>query len=390
MAEKLPIKLTEELLEDLQCPVCFNIHKTIPIYQCVQGHVHCKDCHPRLQNCPICRSSIGDTRALMTEKLIASLPDEYLFEKSDNQDCKRTQRHGTKRSKLFSWLTKFGFNTNQNRSKSQIRPLDLNRTGDQIRLPDQNKFEANVTAALSIYRGLKKSYKTNGNLVCLNGTIPVNYRNQNYNIPIEIILWNGYPDIAPLCYVRPTSNMKIKETPIVTSNGKIVMSYLLRWNLDSDILGLIRALRNSFGQFCPLFAKSSKQIKLEADLKTTLEMYPGLKMRTRKEAFPNEREYTVTILEGTIPVPYKNNQYNIPIEIQIFDYNITGLTSRPDCYVKPAPGMIINESDIVDFRGKISLPYLQGWDDDNSDIFTLVQMCIIAFSEKTPLYRNMV
>ena len=39
----------------LECPVCFQTIDSVPIYQCLNGHVVCKDCHPKLENCPICR-----------------------------------------------------------------------------------------------------------------------------------------------------------------------------------------------------------------------------------------------------------------------------------------------------------------------------------------------
>ena len=42
-------------IECLECPVCFQTIDSVPIYQCLNGHVVCKDCHPKLENCPICR-----------------------------------------------------------------------------------------------------------------------------------------------------------------------------------------------------------------------------------------------------------------------------------------------------------------------------------------------
>ena len=48
------IQSAEDIREDLECPVCQVIPKSVPIYQCKAGHIHCKECHPRLQNCPVC------------------------------------------------------------------------------------------------------------------------------------------------------------------------------------------------------------------------------------------------------------------------------------------------------------------------------------------------
>ena len=73
-SEAAGIKSSEDIREDLECPVCFKIPRTTPIYQCEQGHIHCKKCHPRLRDCPICRGSIGNTRNLVAEKIISKLP----------------------------------------------------------------------------------------------------------------------------------------------------------------------------------------------------------------------------------------------------------------------------------------------------------------------------
>ena len=73
------IQSSEELREDLECPVCFVIPKSGPIYQCEAGHIHCKLCHPQLHECPVCRGPIGNMRSLMTEKIIAKLPRKCVF-----------------------------------------------------------------------------------------------------------------------------------------------------------------------------------------------------------------------------------------------------------------------------------------------------------------------
>ena len=47
----------EEYIRDLlECPVCMEIIKSVPVYQCANGHVICKDCIEKLNNCLICRN----------------------------------------------------------------------------------------------------------------------------------------------------------------------------------------------------------------------------------------------------------------------------------------------------------------------------------------------
>ena len=42
------------------------------------------------------------------------------------------------------------------------------------------------------------------------GTIPVPYRGQNYNIPVSLYLLDTHPYHAPLCYVKPTPDMQVR------------------------------------------------------------------------------------------------------------------------------------------------------------------------------------
>ena len=56
MAMKIPN--TEKEI-NLECPVCWSVPKSTPIYQCGNGHLLCKDCKPRLSECPICKTKCG-------------------------------------------------------------------------------------------------------------------------------------------------------------------------------------------------------------------------------------------------------------------------------------------------------------------------------------------
>ena len=54
----------------LECPICLTIPNEGPIYQCESGHILCKDCHPKVKECPQCRCELGITRALQLEKIL--------------------------------------------------------------------------------------------------------------------------------------------------------------------------------------------------------------------------------------------------------------------------------------------------------------------------------
>jgi hypothetical protein len=63
----------EELVSSLNCPVCLEVPKTKPIYQCGNGHLICCHCKPNLAIpfCPTCVMEYTDPpiRCIMAEKI---------------------------------------------------------------------------------------------------------------------------------------------------------------------------------------------------------------------------------------------------------------------------------------------------------------------------------
>ena len=57
----------------LECPLCFETIDSVPIYQCRNGHVVCKNCHPKLETCPICRQLHDGPRNLKLEEMVERL-----------------------------------------------------------------------------------------------------------------------------------------------------------------------------------------------------------------------------------------------------------------------------------------------------------------------------
>lgn len=93
-------------------------------------------------------------------------------------------------------------------------------------------------------------------LICLDGTIPVMFRGATYNIPVGIFISDNHPIEAPLCYVRPTRDMSIKQTQHVDKSGRVYLPYLSDWNKNtSDILSAIQVMQITFGQDCPVYQK---------------------------------------------------------------------------------------------------------------------------------------
>ena len=65
---------TDIFLRDLlECPVCMETIKSVPVYQCANGHVICKGCIAKLNNCPICRNDSELRRSLKLEDIVQRL-----------------------------------------------------------------------------------------------------------------------------------------------------------------------------------------------------------------------------------------------------------------------------------------------------------------------------
>ena len=64
----------EDNIRDLlECPVCTETIKSLPVYQCANGHALCNDCIEKLNNCPICRNDSSLVRSLKLENIVQRL-----------------------------------------------------------------------------------------------------------------------------------------------------------------------------------------------------------------------------------------------------------------------------------------------------------------------------
>jgi len=60
--------LDEDLMKDLECPVCME-YMVPPIKLCTNGHNICKKCRERVQFCPTCRAEFLETRNVVLENI---------------------------------------------------------------------------------------------------------------------------------------------------------------------------------------------------------------------------------------------------------------------------------------------------------------------------------
>ena len=77
----------------LECPVCLEVPKSTPIYQCEKGHIHCQSCHQNLNDCPVCRSKNINNRALVAEQIIANLVQKCQFSRCTKSNVDIIKQH---------------------------------------------------------------------------------------------------------------------------------------------------------------------------------------------------------------------------------------------------------------------------------------------------------
>uniref|UniRef100_M4B5Q1 UEV domain-containing protein n=1 Tax=Hyaloperonospora arabidopsidis (strain Emoy2) TaxID=559515 RepID=M4B5Q1_HYAAE len=93
-------------------------------------------------------------------------------------------------------------------------------------------------------------------LLNLEGTIPIFYRDNQYNIPVELWIVETYPRAPPVCFVRPTADMMVKPGhPHVTSDGFVKIPYTVDWQPDFTLLELVAHMCSIFGNIPPVFRR---------------------------------------------------------------------------------------------------------------------------------------
>ncbi|KAH3737980.1 tumor susceptibility gene 101 protein-like isoform X1 [Dreissena polymorpha] len=141
--------------------------------------------------------------------------------------------------------------------------------------------------------------------------------------------------------------------------------------------------------FDPFLKSSLKKYKhpdvTKTDVLTALTAFGDLRPKFEDFVFNDGITRQLVQLDGTIPVTYKGNVYNIPICIYLMD---THPYNPPIVFVKPTSTMQIKSGRNVDQNGKIDLPYLREWKYPNSDLLGMIQILVIVFGEEPPVYSR--
>ena len=71
---------------------------------------------------------------------------------------------------------------------------------------------------------------TSKELLSLSGTVACQFKGNRYNIPIEIWIQQDHPNVKPLVYVKPTSDMHVSpSSKDVLPDGTLIIPYISKW-----------------------------------------------------------------------------------------------------------------------------------------------------------------
>ena len=126
----------EEYINNLlECPACIAPIRSTPIHQCANGHIVCKNCISKLENCPICRNDSTIARNLVFEQIIESFSAIELANKGPHE-----------KPELQKWRQGFVSATFSNNGPNQALSVQLNiQPNAEITLSvEQGGFEPRV------------------------------------------------------------------------------------------------------------------------------------------------------------------------------------------------------------------------------------------------------
>jgi hypothetical protein len=93
-------------------------------------------------------------------------------------------------------------------------------------------------------------------VVAILGTLPVRYQGNIFNVPVQIVYYDGYPMLPPVVQVVPTPEMMIKPNEFVREDGVVTSDILKRWNSQCNTKALLDDLIAAFSYKMPVFGRT--------------------------------------------------------------------------------------------------------------------------------------
>lgn len=100
-------------------------------------------------------------------------------------------------------------------------------------------------------------------MLCARGTIPIDYANARYNIPVRVYAPSAFPNVPPMCFVTPTADMIVKPNHgCVDANGRVDLTRVMRWDARTGRLSDVAStLSKAFSLEPPLFSKPNAGVQ---------------------------------------------------------------------------------------------------------------------------------
>ena len=64
-------KKVDDMKKQVKCPVCLEVPRKGPVFNCPNGHLVCQEC--KRESCPICRAQMRDNRSLLAIAVIENI-----------------------------------------------------------------------------------------------------------------------------------------------------------------------------------------------------------------------------------------------------------------------------------------------------------------------------
>ncbi|CAL1595510.1 unnamed protein product [Knipowitschia caucasica] len=139
------------------------------------------------------------------------------------------------------------------------------------------------------------SDSTQRDLLKLIGNIPVKYDGRTYNFPIQLWLIDSFPFTPPICFMRPTSNMIIREGKHVDAKGRIHLPGLHNWDYPkSSVVGLLNEMIAKFEEDPPLSSRNTSN----KDPHDLLAMVSNLQINDGSARNVDQQNIKVSVIGG--------------------------------------------------------------------------------------------
>jgi hypothetical protein len=149
-------------------------------------------------------------------------------------------------------------------ARSTRNEEELNALISNIKCSNAPRIRNDILTLCAQYSALRfRSTHTNDDgseTLLIEGTIPITFKSVVYHIPIELLVSSKYPNVSPICFVRPVKGMKVvQQHRFVDTNGKVVFHpYLTNWSSKfSNLVTLTNNLVEVFSQKPPVFSVKS-------------------------------------------------------------------------------------------------------------------------------------